>query len=378
MAEVFYKRKLATYALVPLAVWLFACNGKKNSDNSARETKDQQPVRLVSWGGQFQEDLLNFWIKPAAKSCHVPLEAEAWNGEYAALSSRIKKGINAWDIVHVEAHYVQNPDAGDLFESFPERKLMGVSKALQNDRAVPILEYGYVLTYRTDKIKVNKPLTWIDFWDTNRYPGKRGLRDFPLGNIEIALASMGRDSKEVLYKEGIRKIDLERQVTDALNRLGQLKGQIIWWSTGDQLQRGLTTGDTPLAAAWSGRAWSSHKDLCGSGALKDCRLQANESTSLVSTDWWVIPRGAEHAGPANTLLTCLFNDRGVVRGAQKFVLAQGYAVPNESLDVDDPTARFYLELGSSSNPRIMGRIQEKFWGKNYDWISERWRNWRAR
>lgn len=337
-----------------------------------------RPLKIVSWGGQFQEDMrANWWVAAAAK-CGVEFEPGAWDGSYGALSARIQRGINDWDLVHVEAHYVKTPEAASLFEGFPDRKLTRIDPQLSSPTAVPILEYGYVLAYRSDLINASTAPDWSAFFDLQTVPGHRALRDFPLGNIEIALLSKGYNLEEVLYSPSLSRAQVELRVDEALQQLGKIKPSIIWWTSGDQLQRILAGGEAPMTAAWSGRVWSAHRQLCpGVTDPKNCSLQANEGTSLVSTDWWIIPKGAPNAGRANDFLVCMYSNEEAIAGAQKFQLLQGYSLPFTNLEVSDPVARYFLSLGSSANKNAKGRIQESFWGQNFEWINARWRNWRT-
>lgn len=362
-------RKFAYPIMLIGVVALFAC--------TTETPPGPRPVRIVSWGGLFQQALLNDWWQPASEACGIKFEADSWNGDYGALSARIRKGINDWDLVHVEAHYVENPSAPSLFERF-DLNLTSIDPELKNPFAVPILEYGYVLAYRKDILHIDRQLGWKDFFDVQHIQGRRGLRDVPVGNIEIALVSLGRNLNQVLYDPKLTRSQVEEQVEDALHRLESIRSDIIWWNTGDQLQTGLTSGDMAMAAAWSGRVWSAYKQLCGNGTPpQDCKLQANEHTSLVSTDWWVIPKNAPDLVEAKNFLKCMYSNPAALKGAVKFSLAQGYSVPIKGTKLSDKTAAYYLKMGSSSNPDKLGRIQESFWGKNYDWIAARWRRWRV-
>lgn len=355
---------------------LLSCS--KTASNNQPTPDKQRPVKIVSWGGQFQDDMRVNWWQPAAQKCGVDFESGSWDGDYGALSSRIRKGINDWDLVHVEAHYVKSPEAASLFESFPARKLTRVNPQLKNEFAVPILEYGYVLAYRTDLFKAETAPNWTTFFDPQAVPGHRALRDFPVGNIEIALISKGYNVEETLYSSALPRAQVEQRVDEALQQFDRIKPSIIWWTSGDQLQRILTGGEAPLTAAWSGRVWSAHKQLCPNVPLENCSLKANEQTSLVSTDWWIIPKNAPNARRANDFLECMYSENEAITGAQKFQFAQGYALPLEGLQIEDPVARYYLGLGSSANTKVQGRIQEEFWSTNFEWINARWLTWRSR
>lgn len=334
-------------------------------------------VRVVSWGGKFQNDLVKDWLQPAADRANIHLEAEAWDGDYGSLTSRIEKGVTTWDLVHVEAHYVRNPKSTTLFASFPGRDLSYLMSSLKDSLAVPVLEYGYLLAYRKDQLTLNSVPTWKDFFDTRRFAGRRGARDFPIGNIEIALISMGRDLNKDLYDPALPLSTVEQNVVLALERWNEIRRNVIWWKTGDQLQSGMTSGELSMCAAWSGRVLSAYRELnCGGKPLKDCVLKVNASSALVSTDWWVIPKGAPNADIANRLLEAMYGSAESIRGASDFSLAQGYRVPSDSVVVKDTVASYFLNLGSSANKNMISRINEEFWSKNFDWISDRWTSWR--
>ena len=334
-------------------------------------------VRVASWGGGFQKDLLDEWLGPSAKGVEVALAPESWEGDYSALAARIQRGTNEWDLVHVEAFFVQRPDAADLFESFPTRRLAELDPTAQHlelPTAVPVLEYAYVLVSRSNQAPKEAPLTWKVFFDPASGDTKRGLRDFPIGNIEAAIVALGRRPEEALYRADLPQIEVEERVSEALGCIDRVRENIVWWRSGDQLFRGLIGGDTPWCAAWSGRALKASIEL-RNGATGG--LVAFPESALVSTDWWVIPKGARAREAASDLLAALYSARNS-EGARNFAEKTGYSVPIRSLSYADPLVREYLELvrGTRGVPPI--RLSERFWSRNFDWISERWRAWRAR
>jgi putative spermidine/putrescine transport system substrate-binding protein len=335
-------------------------------------------VRVVSWGGAFQQALADDWWNSSAKYCGIKIEPDSWDGNYGALTTRIEKGINEWDLVHVEAQYVSNPDAASLFQSVDTDGFPIDPRIPKNARAVPLLEYGYVLAYRRDLIHNEAPPDWKDFFDTRRYPGRRAMRDFPVGNIEIALLAQGHNLDTDLYNKDLSRAQLESQVDSALDYLAKIDNDTLWWTTGDQLQRFLTSGDVAMAAAWSGRVLSAYKELCPASSVENCKLRADAHTSLVSTDWWIIPKGAPNAENAARFLSCLYENPNARSEASQFSTSQGYLASLQNLQVTDPAANYYLQIGSSGDPNIRHRISEAFWGTNFQWISNRWRNWRLK
>jgi putative spermidine/putrescine transport system substrate-binding protein len=58
--------------------------------------------------------------------------------------------------------------------------------------------WSTVLAYNADKL-ASAPTSWADFWDTKKFPGKRGLRKGAKYTLEFALMADGVAPKDV-YK----------------------------------------------------------------------------------------------------------------------------------------------------------------------------------
>jgi putative spermidine/putrescine transport system substrate-binding protein len=363
-----------SYCLVYVLLAIFASFVLSGCSGCKKES-DRPKLRLVSWGGKFQQDMIDDWIKPAAEREGIDIQTEAWNGDYEVLTSRIERGLNTWDLVHVEAHYVGHQRRSELFVGFPNRDIPLLSPDLRDPYAVPVLQYAYLLAYRSDKLKTQKQPDWSDFWDTQSFPGLRGLRDFPIGNIEISLVALGRNIDSSLYDTTLTMTALQKTVKEALEKLGRLKPSLVWWQTGDQLQQNLVSGELVMCASWSGRVLSANKEACADRPMDQCLIKANEATALISTDWWVIPVGTKNSSVANRLLESMYSKQSVPN-ASLFSTHQGYAVPILGLSISDSVAKFYLTMGSSSNGNRITRLSENFWSRNYDWIADVWTKWR--
>lgn len=366
-------------SLVLLAVSLAAC----------RKEAPPQPVkpvvRLVSWGGLLQEDLVGKWIMPAASGIDVRVEAQTWNGDMGALATRVQRSVNTWDLVHVELQDAFRPDGKDLFAAFPQRKLGGLEapyreqSVVKEGVAMPNYEWGYILAYRRDRLgPITQPPSWNALWDTGAYPGRRGLRDWPIGAIEIALLSMNRNPRVVLYDSKLSRQQVDQQITDALDRLDMIDSQTTWWETGDQVQRGLTSGDMVFTAGYTGRTGSAFQEVCPGATSIDspCDVTVNPATAIIGADWWIIPRGAENAVHANALLEAMYGTPSALRGATEFSANRAYHVPINGVQVSDPVVRAFVEMGSSRNTDAL-KMDARFWSSNFTWIMERWRLWRS-
>ena len=333
---------------------------------SSCRTKEENTVKFISWGGKFQNDLVSKWIKPIADTLNIKLSSESWNGDYGILSNRIIKGLNTWDIIHVEDHFVNHPDADKMFVKFNLTMNENYPKELYNQYGIPLLQYGYILAYDSSVVSGTNA-NWKSFFNTSKFSGKRGLRDFPIGNIEIALLSLDRNIDNCLYNPQLTKNDIEIQLNDALKVFASIKKDIVWWNTGDQLQTGMESGEFAMVAAWSGRVWALSLDNKTSSKFK-----VNPNQALISTDWLIIPIGAKNVKSAEKLLLNLYNYPTL---AKDFSFSQGYLVPSNNIKVDPNSIEVYLNYGSINNKEGIS-ISNSFWSKNYSWISQQWNSWR--
>ena len=74
------------------------------------------------------------------------------------------------------------PDGTPATEDF-------IEGALQ-DCAVANIVWSTVMAYNTENVD-GTPTSIADFFDTSKFPGKRGLRKSPKANLEMALAADG-------------------------------------------------------------------------------------------------------------------------------------------------------------------------------------------
>ena len=294
-----------------------------------------------------------------------------------------RRNLNTWDLVHVEAQDAFRPDRNEIFEAFPDApngKLLPRLKEkpiVKEGIGLPVMEWAYLLTFRRDQLDLSKTPTpeWKDLWDLGDYPGTRGIRNWPVGVVEISLISLGRNVEEVLYSPTRSRPQLEEQVSDALAHLDEIYDSTTWWETGDQLQRGVASGEFTLATGYSGRVAFEMRELCPGDLLSpDCAIGINPSTAIVATDWWVIPKGARRANRARKLLEAMYSTKSAIEGAQDFSKALGYRIPIEGLAVASPIESI-LEIGSSANPNPLLSIDERFWSANFGWINDRWQVW---
>ncbi len=113
------------------------------------------------------------------------------------------------------------------------------------------LFYSTVYAYNAERIPGDKPATIDDFFDLERFPGRRGMRRTPLVNLEFALIADGVPVSEVYTT-----LDTSAGVDRAFRKLDTIKEQVVWWEAGAQPPQMLADGEVVMSTAYNGRIFN--------------------------------------------------------------------------------------------------------------------------
>ena len=131
----------------------------------------------------------------------------SYNGDLAKLRKMVQLSHVSWDVVEVEAPELARGCEEGLFEPLDASLLGDVADYLPGavqPCGVGIFVWSTVLAYNGSKLK-GAPQGWADFWDTQRFPGKRGLRWGAKYNLEFALMADGVPAKDRVPRAGQRR-----------------------------------------------------------------------------------------------------------------------------------------------------------------------------
>jgi len=146
-------------------------------------------LTVVSWGGNYQDAQRKIYFEPFSKKISKPVLEESWDGGIGVLAAKVKAGVPNWDVVQVEAEELALGCADGFYEKIDWSKVGGKDKFLPaavDDCGVGAIVWSTALSYDANRLK-EAPQSWADFWDTNKFPGKRGFRRGPKYAQEFAL-----------------------------------------------------------------------------------------------------------------------------------------------------------------------------------------------
>lgn len=200
---------------------------------------------IAGFGGNVQADLMKTLWEPAAQQAGVNLTEQTHDG-LAAVRVQVQSGNPGIDVVHLGAEDCARGQVENLFEPLDYNIInaKGVSDKQKGKDWVGINSYSVVLAWRKDKFGDNPPKNWADFWDIEKFPGRRALSVYPQEMFEIALMSDG------VAKNDMYPLDSAR----AIKRLAQIQPDInVWWTSGAQSAQLIADGEVDMEAIWSSR-----------------------------------------------------------------------------------------------------------------------------
>ena len=220
-----------------------------------------ESLTVVSWGGAYAQAVRKGYIEPFVAETGVEVRLEDYNGGLAQVRAQVEAGKVHWDVVDFEiADAVSGCDEG-LLEPIDATALPSASDGTPAvddflpdtllDCSVGTLFYSTVYAYNAERIPGDKPATIDDFFDLERFPGRRGMRRTPLVNLEFALIADGVPVSEVYTT-----LDTSAGVDRAFRKLDTIKEQVVWWEAGAQPPQMLADGEVVMSTAYNGRIFN--------------------------------------------------------------------------------------------------------------------------
>ncbi len=252
-------------------------------------------LTFASYGGVYQKAQRQAWLEPYAKLTGVQW-TESEDSSNATIKAQVESGQVTWDVVDVGNDFGLERNA-DVLEPL-DFSLIHKDEILPGfvgPYRVADITYGIVLAYRSDLTGGKVPQGWADFFDLQKFPGKRGMYDYSAGGIfEVALMADGVAPKD-LYP-----LDIPR----AIKKLDTIKDQLVFWPGGAKSQELIGSGEVTMSLMWNGRAWSAkHLDN------KPVEIQWNQQ--ILTADYFVVPKGTPNKDEAMKFIawaTCAQNN----------------------------------------------------------------------
>ena len=320
-------------------------------------------IVVISFGGANQKAQQKAYYEPFNASGEGKVTPGEYNGEQAKIKAMVEAGNVTWDVVEVESPELLRGCEEGLYEQLDYSKIGDKSEFLDkavSDCGIGVFVWSTALAYNADKLDT-APTSWADFWDVEKFPGKRGMRKGAKFTLEFALLADGVAPEEV-YEVLATKEGVER----AFAKLDQIKEHIQWWEAGAQPPQLLASGDVVMSSVYNGRIAAAQKEG------KNLKLVWNGS--IYDVDSWAIPKGSPNMEEAYRFIRFASQPepQRVFSGEIPYGPTNVNAVEgiDPAIAADLPTAPDNLKGALASNT--------EFWVEQGEDLEQRFNAWAAR
>ena len=257
-------------------------------------------LNVVSWGGSYAVSQIEAYHKPFTEMTGVKINSIDADNPATPLKAQAEAGNVTIDLADVElSDAIRMCDEGLLEEIDPAILPAApdgtpatedfVPGAIQ-DCAVANIVWATVIAYDKTKFTETKPSTLADFFDTEKFPGKRGLLKAAKRSMEMALVADGVPADQVYEVLGT-----DEGVARALAKLDTIKKDVVWWEAGAQPPQLLADGEVVMTTGFNGRFFAA---MVAEGKPFDIIWDGG----YMDYDLWVIPKGAPNKEDAMKFL----------------------------------------------------------------------------
>ncbi len=252
-------------------------------------------VTVMSWGGAYTKSQVEAYHKPFTAETGIKVISVDADNPAAPIKAQVEAGNVTIDVADVEfSDAVRLCDEGLLEEIDPSILPPApdgtpatedfIDGAIQ-DCAVANIVWSTVFAYNKDNVN-GTPTSIADFFDTTKFPGKRGLRKSAKATLEMALMADGVPAGEVYDI-----LNTPEGVDRAFAKLDTIKGDIVWWEAGAQPPQLLADGEVVMSTAYNGRIFNA-------AVAESQPLEVVWDGQILDFDLFVIPKGAPNKDEA--------------------------------------------------------------------------------
>jgi putative spermidine/putrescine transport system substrate-binding protein len=318
-----------------------------------------QTMRLYTYGGTYLDALREIVIKPFESETGVKVTVDD------SCCTKIGAAMAAGEFI---GDVVLGEDQGNLLNYqklgwlVADKRLeeaaaaSGASEALRSPRMLLLYIYAYIMAGSDPNAPM--PKSWAEFWDTEKFPGTRGLiRGEPSPQLEAALLAADVPPA-MLYPLDVEKAFAE---LDALRK----KTKVLFAATGAEQINFLATGETRYSIVFSNRVVLA--------ANEGIKLGYSYAQSLQMANGGAILKGVKNLEPAVAFLQYHYRPDVLARFAERTGLAPSYAKSAAMVS----EARRPLMPTTPENSSSAVLINVEYWGENRDKLHEKWVQWLA-
>ncbi|MBN8631381.1 MAG: ABC transporter substrate-binding protein [Rhodobacterales bacterium] len=211
---------------------------------------------LVNWGGDAGAAYDDAYCKAFLEATGITVKQDGSGPTEGAIAAQIESGKPSWDIVDVDPFSAEALGKKGMMEPI-DYAVVDKAKMREGfgwEYSASSYFYSYIIAYDATKFKDSPPKSMADFFDVEKFPGKRAMYKWGTGMWEAALLADG------VAPDALYPLDLKR----AHDKIAAFKDNVVaYWGGGSESQSILLNGEASMALIWSTRAKLIEQDSGG-------------------------------------------------------------------------------------------------------------------
>ena len=358
------KRWIAVSAAFVTVGLLAACASSPSSTPTATKSgsaaADTTPANLtyVSYGGTGQQAQIDAWQTPYTAAHPNITFSNTSPPDPAQVKAQVLSNSVNWNIV-TTAPYLASQNCGTLYEklTIPNIDKSQFAPGVIGDCYITDFRYSIVLSYNKDKWPdaATAPKTLADFFDTKKFPGKRGIvPTVQDGFLETALLAAGVSPKKMY------PLDVDK----ALGEWDKIKSDTIFAANPGALLQAATSKQVDMQLLVQARS----KALLDTGA----NVGVIWDKTVTSLDGLAIPKGSPYKEQIEQFFSFLLQPDQ----SAKFAELSGAAPSNDKAKpVYTANGNAVNAFGPANTGKVTMQVDAAYWGKNYNQVQAKVTQW---
>lgn len=251
-----------------------------------------ETITVATWGGAYEEAQRKALFEPFEQASGIQIKTVLYTGGIDVLRQR-KSVPDVIDMVEADARIACEQEA---LHQLPWQSLMhknhrydDIEDDFLEDAFLPCgvahLTYSTVAAFDINAFSGEKPNRIADFFDIERFPGRRALHKNPEVILEWALMT-----EKVPISQIYDLLSTDRGMRLAFRRLDQIRDYIVWWDNPADAAEWLKQGKVSMSMGYNGRFFDIQRDVPSVDMIWDGQI--------LDRSVWVLPKQGKPVRPA--------------------------------------------------------------------------------
>lgn len=237
---------------------------------------------VVNWGGDAVPAFETSFTDSFEEATGISTKIDGSGPSKGKMLAQFESGAVSWDVCDADPGSTISLAELGMIEptDYSVVDKSKVEAGFAYEHSVANYFFSYVIAYDAKKFGDNPPKSWSDFWDVEKFPGKRTMYKWMTGCLEAALLADG------VAPDNLYPLDQDR----AIRKIEELKPHIVsFWDSGAESQQLMRDGEATMALMWHTRANFVEQDTDGD-------VSWTYAEGILAPSGWTVIKG-NPAGP---------------------------------------------------------------------------------